>query len=148
MSGKVIYQKEYPRLSYEEWDHLGDDVGQLKEYRYPGGSSALCKKIIENCVRVLMPERLENLDYFISVTKEIADLYEMDVLITEYDEIITVRLKLDIDGSFPALKRLILLTDDISFDCREKERQIIILLTYYTHAIYRSGKQVFPEIIY
>lgn len=148
MSGKVIYQKEYPRLSYEEWDRLGDDVGQPKEYRYPGGSSALCKKIIENSVRVLMPERLENLDYFISVTKEIADLYEMDVLITEYDEKITVRLKLDIDGSFPALKRLILLTDDISFDCGEKERQIIILLTYYTHAIYRSGKQVFPEIIY
>lgn len=148
MPGKVIYQKEYPRLSYEEWDRLGDDVGQPKEYRYPGGSSALCKKIIENSVRVLMPERLENLDYFISVTKEIADLYEMDVLITEYDEKITVRLKLDIDGSFPALKRLILLTDDISFDCGEKERQITILLTYYTHAIYRSGKQVFPEIIY
>lgn len=148
MSGKVIYQKEYPHLSYEEWDHLGDDVGQPKEYRYPGGSSALCKQIIENSVRVLMPERLENLDYFISVTKEIADLYEMDVLITEYDEKITVRLKLDIDGSFPALKRLILLTDDISFDCGEKERQISILLTYYTHAIYRAGKQVFPEKIY
>ena len=135
-------------VSYEEWDHLGDDVGQPKEYRYPGGSSALCKQIIENSVRVLMPERLENLDYFISVTKEIADLYEMDVLITEYDEKITVRLKLDIDGSFPALKRLILLTDDISFDCGEKERQIIIMLTYYTHAIYRSGKQVFPEKTY
>ena len=148
MSGKIIYQREYPRLSYDEWVHHGEEFGQAKEYRYPGGSSALCKKIIENTVRVLMPERLENLDYFISVTKEIADLYEMDVLITEHDEKITVRLKLDIDGSFPALKRLILLTDDISFDCGEKERQITILLTYYTHAIYRSGKQVFPEKIY
>ena len=135
-------------MSYEEWDHIGEAHGQREEYRYPGGSSALCKKILESTVSVLMPERLENLDYFISVTKEIADLYEMDVLITEHDEKITVRLKLDIDGSFPALKRLILLTDDISFDCGEKERQITILLTYYTHAIYRSGKQAFPEIIY
>ena len=142
MQGNVIYQRTYPQS-----EHLDEAIPYCNEkIQFPKGSD-LCKKILENTVQVLIPERVRLRETFCAIAKETADLYEMDIIITQYDTLITVDLGIDCYGKFSALKPLILMSDDISFERTHPTRHLTLQLTFYTHALYNSGRLIHPEYL-
>lgn len=102
-----------------------------------------CKQFFESTVQILMPERVQNCDFFISIAKRIAEFYEIDTIVTEHDDHLSAEFRIDCDNTYSGLKKIIELADDICFQV--ENNNIVLHTTYYTHATYRSGRRIIPE---
>lgn len=140
--GKIIFEKRFPKLTLDDYEKLCDNLsGETAppEWDEPG---AFYKKLIENMVRIAIPSRMESSAIFTAMAKEIALGNEIDTVITEYDDRIVASLQIDTASSTIGLKRLIDYADDVSFGCDGD--YAVVGLIYYTHATFRSGKQITP----
>lgn len=141
MSDKIIYEKKYSHLMQEDYIHAGetsDNTATMAECE----SKSYFKKIFENTVLVLIPERIEGREIFIDAAKEMGEFYQIDTVITERDDRISVTYSVDCGVNFRGLKKIISLADDLNF--RSNEDTVLLTLIYYTHATYRSGRKISP----
>lgn len=105
-------------------------------------SKSYFKKIFENTVMVMIPERIEGREMFIDAAKEMGEFYQIDIVITEHDDRISVTYSVDCGVNFRGLKKIISMADDLNF--RSNEETVLLTLIYYTHATYRSGRKIYP----
>ena len=142
-NSKVIYEKKFHHLSEEECEKLYNEVNTDFMAVAKKDPALFCKQLLESTVRVIMPDRVENSGFFIAMAKEIAEHYETDAVVTEYEDRLSAEFRINCDDTYAGLKQIIEFSDDICFRCDNGD--VILSIIYYTHATYRSGKQVTPE---
>lgn len=142
MSCKVVYEKHYPR------NYPADDDPTLEEakraYRnhsFMDGESFL-RKLYGETVRVLIPDRTEDLKKFLGAAKKVADYYEMDIIIKAFNDHYAISLHAEPYRSLFGMKTLVLLADNMEFSYEDNE--MILTLNFYTHATYLSGRKISP----
>lgn len=143
MDSSIIFEKKYSQFIEEccsnstpkGYEISGEDTARndLTDY---------VRKLLADSVSIIIPERLEQKNYFINLSKEIAEAYLIDIVILEHNNRITVMYTLDYDASFHCLKPIIQLADEFSF--RGENDAVLMSLDYYTHATYQSGHRVLP----
>lgn len=139
----VLFEKKYPHMRMEDYDRIYDEATKNAVDEAKRDSVAMCKRVFESTVRVTMPERVENIDHFVNMAKELAEFYEIDTTVTEYEDRLSASFCVDSYCTFSGLKKIILFSDDIGFTYDGEN--IIISIIYYTHTTYRNGKKVTPN---
>lgn len=142
-NNNIIYEKRYPKLTPEDYDRMLEETeSELSSYKRLD-SATFFKNLMENTVRIVIPERMENRGFFIAMAKEVAENNRIDLIITEYEDRYIAEFYIGCDSTNFGLKELISYADDIRVGC-DKENAVVSII-YYTHATYRSGKRVTPE---
>lgn len=148
MDCKVIFQKTYPRIeAFPNEEDLIQVVEQDIETIPADQESAtsahnFLKKEMEERVSVMLPEHLEQQKHFIDTAIALSDYYQIDLIIMEKVDCITVKFSFDCSESVPRMKELFLLAEDITSTAGPNVLDIQIILEYYTHAIYRNGQRI------
>lgn len=141
-NAKVVYEKKFKHLQPKDYERIANEADvkdNLYEHR---DSEAFCKRLFENTVRVVLPERLENYGFFIAMAREVAEYNEVDTVVTEYEDRFVAEFRFSCDSTNFGLKDIIQYGDEIAFGC---DKEIIVLsVIYYTHATYCSGKRITP----
>lgn len=138
----VVFEKKYPHLKMEDYDRIYDEEIKKTNGDTKRDSATMCRHLFENTVRVMMPERVENAGHFVDMAKELAEFYEIDTVVTEYEDRIIATFVVDEYNTFSGVKKIILFSDDISF--QYKDGNIMLSIVYYTHATYKSGRKIMP----
>lgn len=138
----TLFEKKYPHMEMTDYDPKFEEITKNADECIMRDSIAMCKRVFESTVRVMMPERIENRDYYVDMAKELAEFYEIDTTVTEYEDRLVASFCVDSYNTFSGMKKIILFSDDISFQC-DGER-IILSIIYYTHTTYRNGKIISP----
>lgn len=142
-NGSIIYEKKFPHLIPDDYDRIYEQADKDTVSRVRPLLPDFFKNIMENTVRVMMPERVENRGFFIAMAKEFAEKNEIDTVITEYEDRYVAEFSIDCDSITFGLKKIIDYADEIYL--RSEDGTVIVSVIYYTHATYRSGKRVTPE---
>lgn len=143
MDTGVVYERKYPKVDaealYREMEEqASDETGQ------PSTFNEIMAKIYSNTAYVIMPQREQECEAFIEVAIEVSELYEIDCKITNHFDHVTVNYSFDCAGNMRELKRVFSLADDYSFFAGIYDRDITVCLDYYTHAVVRNGRVIFP----
>ena len=142
-NSKVIYEKKFTHLSAADCERLYAEVNTDFMAAAKKDPALFCKQLLESTVRVIMPDRVENSDFFIAMAKEIAEYYEIDTVVTEHEDRLSAEFRINCDDTYAGLKQIIEFSDDVCFRCDNGD--VILSIIYYTHATYRSGKRIKPE---
>ena len=68
-SSKIIYEKKFPKITREEYDQrIEDTYSELPPFRHQD-SQTFVKNLLESVVRIIIPDRMENSGFFISMAK-------------------------------------------------------------------------------
>lgn len=138
----ILFEKKYPRMNLEDYDQIYDESTKSAIEEIKRDSKEVCKRVFESTVRVMMPERVEGIGHFVDMAKELAEFYEIDTTVTEYEDRIVATFVVDTCYTFSGVKKIILFSDDIGF--QQNEDNITLSVIYYTHATYRSGRKIAP----
>ena len=140
----IIYEKKFPH-NMDEYDAIfaEEDAGTGDEVPVRHDPAVFYKRLVENTVRIVIPDRVENKCFFISQAKKVAERNEIDTTITEYEDRLVAEFHIGDDSPNFGIKGIIEYADDVCFGCAEGE--VVLSVIYYTHATYRSGKKVTPE---
>ena len=145
MDSKIVYEGKHPQITDEDCEQLYSLTSQHEPLRPMAISSEeRCRKLFENTVKVLMPERMEGKIYFVQLAKHISEAYELNTVVTEYDDRIIAQFEVDCYNQYAIFQKIILLSDEIGFDIKNGE--VIFSASYYTHATYRSGRRITPPM--
>ena len=137
--GHIIYEKEYPKETHEEQET------RLNEWKIPDISfEEYMRRGYENRFSIPMPDRENGAQAFIAAAKDVSELYQLDVKITEHIDHISADFYFNAGGSMRYMKEVLKLADDISFFPGVNGYDIIMSLDYYTHAVFVGGRQVHP----
>lgn len=139
----LIFEKKFPKMSMEDYDVLVDCYSKTEAPFRQLDNTSMCRKIIEESVRIPIPGRIEAKRKFIDQAKEVADLYAIDTVVMEYEDHLTASFSVDCYENYTGLHGIIQLSDDISF--RQDTDNMKFLLTLYTHATYLNGRRITPE---
>lgn len=141
MSAKVVYEKHY---SYEE--PTEDVIEKLVDLKEADGEpfDVFYEKLTRSLTFVEILERKESCQQFIAAAIKAAEVGLMDVKIQQHDTRISVRYSFECGMAMKCLKPVFILADDYGFFTGKTEHEIVIVLDYYTHTIYRNGRAVFP----
>lgn len=142
-NGNIIYEKRFPHLTPDDYDRIYEQADKDTTPHMCPLLPDFFKNIMENTVRVLMPERVENRGFFIAMAKEFAEKNEIDTVITEYGDRFVAEFRIGSDSTNFGLKTIIDYADDIHFGI--EDGTVVVSIIYYTHAIYRNGKKVAPD---
>lgn len=142
--GKVIFEKKYPKL---DWAEL--EAEMEKERKFCSGDQNLtADEIVDRMSKdiktVEMPERRKTVIAFIQNVTQIAETYEVDVRITQYETHVTADFFFDGGGRMGFLKEAIAYADDISIFQDKDGADFKLSIDHYTHAVYRKGRKVLP----
>ena len=128
--------------SDEELAEIKVDTDEPKEHLT---FEQIIEKVYEGVEYVLMPERAEAAKAFVRKAIEISDLYEMDIKIEKRTSHISATYYFNYGGNMKHLTNIIGMADDLAFFGRkDKAYDIVMSLDFYTHAVYRNGRQVEP----
>lgn len=141
-NSKVIYEKKFHHLSEEDSERLHNEVNTDFMAAAKKDPALFCKQLFESTVRAIMPDRVENSGFVIAMAKN-AEYYEMDTVVTEYEDRLSAEYRINYDDTYSGLKQIVELSDDICFRC--DNGNVILCITYYTQATYRSGRKIKPE---
>lgn len=150
MFQKVIYKKKYERTTLEEIEaefaelssevEMGDD-GPSEE---KGSSKDIFRRLNEGVVYVPLPERESIAKAFINQAIEISENYQIDTEIRQGCGTITVMFSFDCGAAMGFLKGVIQYADDISFFSNTNGYEIVLVLDFYTCALFRHGRKMRP----
>lgn len=142
-NGNIIYEKRFSKLTMPDYIRiLEESENELPSFKRQD-SETFFQNLLKDLVRIVIPERIENCAFFISMAKQVAEHNEIDTVITEYEDRYAAKFYIGYDNTSFGLKELIEYSDTVNFGC-EKECAVVSV-NYYTHATYRSGKQITPE---
>lgn len=114
-NGSIIYEKKFPHLTPDDYDQICEQTDKDTVPYVRSNLPDFFKNIMENTVRVLMPERVENCGFFIAMAKEFAKKNEIDTVIAEYGDRFVAEFRIDSNSTNFGLKTIIDYADDIHF---------------------------------
>lgn len=150
MFQKVIYKKEYKRMTAEEIEQAFiDDSHDFSENEKAttekeSSSQEIFKLLNKGAVFFPLPEREQLAKDFIKQAILISETYQIDTEIRESGGSISVMYSFDCGGAMGFLKSVIQYADDISFFSNANGYEIVLALDFYTHAVYRHGRKMRP----
>lgn len=145
MYEEVIYEKKFPKWEMPNDEELAEVEVGADEQKEHLTFEQIMEKIYEGVEYVLMPERAEVANEFIRKAIEVSDLYEMDIKIEKRVSHISVTYYFNYGGGMKHLTNIIGMADDLAFFGRkDKEYDIVMSLDFYTHTVFRNGRQVNP----
>lgn len=137
--GRIIYEKEYPKESLEE------QMTEPEEQTIPDISfEEFMRRGFENRFSIPIPNRVNGAQAFIAAAKNVSELYELDVKITEHIDHISADICFNEGGCMRHFIEVIRLADDISFFSNVRGYDMMMSLDYYTHAVFVGGRQMYP----
>ena len=98
----------------------------------------------ENRFSIPIPDRVDGARDFVAAAKDVSELYQLDVKITEHSDRISVDYYFNEGGGMRDFKEVMRLADDISFFANLQGYNIILSLDYYTRAVFAGGRQLHP----
>lgn len=135
---RIIYEKTYDKSI--DFDIPEEELDQLKA-NAPTAEEFL-RSITEETEYVLVKERLQGLEQFINVVKDVTETFEFDVEISERPFGATANIKLEdctIDQYVKkAFTFMLVKADAVSWFTKEK--YTLLSLDYYTHELYYKGE--------
>ena len=142
---EVIYEKKFPKWELPSDEELEEIKADADEPNEPLTFEQIIEKIYEGVECIPMPERTEAANEFVRKAIEVSDLYEMDIKIEKRTSHISVTYYFDFSGDMKYLTGIIGMADNIAFFGRkDKEYDIVMSLDFYTHTVFRNGRQVNP----
>lgn len=138
----ILFEKKFPRPTMETEDLTCEESNEVTAAPSEQGLSDRYKRTLEGKVNVLMPERVQEQGFFIDEARCIAELYEVDTVVTEYENRLAASFRIDFEGMYSGMKNIIRLADDIGFQFDDEG--IVFNAIYYTHATYLSGRRISP----
>lgn len=115
--GEIIYEKHFHKETIEEIEReridfveaFGEDAEQAPSF------DEIMKKIYSNVTYLVLPEREKMAKTFIKTAIEISNDYELDIEIEEHLSHISATYYFDCGACMGFLRRIIEMSDDISF---------------------------------
>ncbi|CAK7023903.1 MAG: hypothetical protein EUB_02251 [Eubacterium sp.] len=158
MYQKLIYNKTYPKLKFEDLDPTLEDTAEdfdavtehVEEESADNSSAAtslskdVFKMLNKGVVFTPLPEREPITKKFIDTVIDISESYQMDAEIRQGGGMITAMFFFDSGAAMGFLKSAIRYADDIAFITNIRGHEIAMCLDFYTHAAYRNGRRVRP----
>lgn len=157
MFQKVIYHKTYPKPAIDEFEAsldpsiekfeaiMEDSLKESSDTSTPTPSSKdIFKMLHKGAVFVPLPEREAMAKKFIETVKDISESYEIDTEIKTGSGTITATFYFNCGAAMGFLKQAICLSDDIAFITNIGGYELVMSLDFYTHALFRHGKQFRP----
>ena len=142
-NGNIIYEKRFPKLTMSDYKAMLEESERELPTFQRQDSTTFFQNLLKDVVRIVIPERVENCAFFISMAKQVTERNEVDTVITEYEDRYVAEFHIDNDSTSFGLKELIEYADYVSFGCEDENAVVGVI--YYTHATYRSGVQITPE---
>lgn len=149
---EVIYEKHYPHKTVEERMREADEIrAQIAEDEANGKADPMpsfeefYKDMMENRELVPIPNREELAGSFVLLAIVIGEEYELDTTIRKSDSHVTVDFSFDCGGDMDFFLPLLRAADNITFFTGIRGYEITMTIEYYTHAVYRHGKRLYPR---
>ena len=104
----IIYEKKFPH-SMDEYEAIfaEEDAGTGDEVPVRHDPAVFYKRLVENTVRIVIPDRVENKCFFISQAKKVAERNEIDTTITEYEDRLVAEFHIGDDSPNFGIKGII-----------------------------------------
>ena len=103
------------------------------------------KMIYSNVTYLALPEREKMAQTFIETAIEISNDYELDIEIEEHLSHISATYYFDCGACMGFLKRIIEMSDDISFFEHIKGFDMAMSLDFYTKAVFKRERLIQPQ---
>lgn len=143
--GNVIYEKRYPRENAEGIETLSKTLDkETEETQQIPTFEEFLRRVYENQVCILIPERQRLAEKFIRTACEVSKLYRLDIKITQYSDHISVDYYFNAVGGLRYLREIVKYADEISFFANSMGYDIVMCLDFYTHAVFRNGHLMHP----
>lgn len=142
---KVIYEKKFPKWDMQSDEDSAEVEIEVDEEKEHLTFEQIMEAIYKDVIYVFLPDRVEKAKAFIRKAVEVSELYEMDIKIEQRTSHISVTYYFDFGGGMKALTDIIGMADELAFFGRKDNAyDIVMSLDFYTHAVYRNGRQVEP----
>ena len=144
--GEIIYKKQFHRETPEEIetkpsDFIRDYEGKVETPSF----EEIMKEIYSNVSYLVLPEREKRAKDFIKTAIEISNDSEVDIEIKEHLSHISVTYFFDCCAGMGFLKKLIEMSDDISFFEHIRGHDLALSLDYYIKAVFKRGRLIQPK---
>ena len=135
--GEIIYEKHFHKETIEELEKeridlveaFGEDAKQAPSF------NEIMKMIYSNVTYLALPER----------EKMVSNDYELDIEIEEHLSHISATYYFDCGACMGFLKRIIEMSDDISFFEHIKGFDMAMSLDFYTKAVFKRERLIQPQ---
>ena len=146
---KVLYSKRFPKESLLDLEKEAEQLNS--ENNYDDGlkdGESIIDFLVKNRTSVPNEERIKEKVIFIKAAVDLAETYEIDMDIVEYDTRIVANMFLQSSLYTGTIKKLIsaliVMADEFDiFPPKEGEDYTVnLLLTYHTHDIFLNGRKI------
>ena len=146
---KVLYSKRFPKESLLDLEKEAEQLNS--ENNYDDGlkdGESIIDFLVKNRTSVPNEERIKEKVIFIKAAVDLAETYEIDMDIVEYDTRVVANIFLQSSLYTGTIKKLIsaliVMADEFDiFPPKDKENYTVnLLLTYHTHDIYLNGRKI------
>ena len=146
---KVLYSKRFPKKDFSDLDEKFEQLNKENKLddELKDGESFL-DFLTRNRTTVPNEERIKEKVIFIKAAIDLAESYQIDADIVEYDSHIDANLRLQSSLYTGTIRKLIsalmVMADEFSiFPPKDGEDYAVqLLLTYHTHDIFLNGRKV------
>lgn len=146
---KVLYSKRFPKESLLDLEKEAEQLNS--ENNYDDGlkdGESIIDFLVKNRTSVPNEERIKEKVIFIKAAVDLAETYEIDMDIVEYDTRVVANIFLQSSLYTGTIKKLIsaliVMADEFDiFPPKEGEDYTVnLLLTYHTHDIFLNGRKI------
>ena len=146
---KVLYSKRFPKESLLDLEKEAEQLNS--ENNYDDGlkdGESIIDFLVKNRTSVPNEERIKEKVIFIKAAVDLAETYEIDMDIVEYDTRVVANMFLQSSLYTGTIKKLIsaliVMADEFDiFPPKEGEDYTVnLLLTYHTHDIFLNGRKI------
>ena len=146
---KVLYSKRFPKESPLDLEKEAEQLNS--ENNYDDGlkdGESIIDFLERNRTTVPNEERIKEKVIFIKAAVDLAETYEIDMDIVEYDTRVVANMFLQSSLYTGTIKKLIsaliVMADEFDiFPPKDKENYTVnLLLTYHTHDIFLNGRKI------
>ena len=140
--GEIIYKKQFHR---EPIDETEPEVANFADNGNAPSFDEIMKEIYSNVTYLVLPEREKMAKTFIKTAIEISNDYELDIEIEEHLSHISATYYFDCGACMGFLRRIIEMSDDISFFDHIKGFDMVMSLDFYTKAVFKRDRLIHPQ---
>ena len=140
MKYEVLYKKEYAH------DEANECVSPAKPMTDEDRQNArdFIDRLCDSITTEPLPQREECVTYFVRAAIELSARCSLDIEIRKYENHISVDFSFDKGCVIRGQNRLFQMADEITIMPGLNGRDVVLTLDYFTHAIYRNGRQISP----
>ena len=138
MKGITLYEKKFPKFEPNE---ITEELSSSSEADLPLMSfEEFYKKRVEPLCAVPIKEKIEKADAFINAAIDASNMYEFDVEIVQYPNMVAVEYSFDMGVFLDELKPVLVMADNYCLFKGKKGKNIDFLIQYNTHKFVDKSK--------